>query len=185
MADLNRREQDIQKAERDLSQVRSDLERAAQDQRKELERVARLTAQEAREALMAQVVDSAKRDSMATVREIEQRAREEGDGPARIEETHQRALAEVDEQIKRAGEEALVEVGITDVHPEMVRVLGRLQYRTSYGQNVLRHLVESAHIGAAIAAEMGLNAKLVKRCALMHDIGKAVTHEAEGSHALI
>ena len=105
--------------------------------------------------------------------------------PARIEETHGRALAEVDEQIKRAGEEALVEVGITDVHPEMVKVLGRLQYRTSYGQNVLRHLVEAAHIGAAIAAELGVDPRLVKRCALMHDIGKAVTHEVEGSHALI
>src|SRR5207249_8626668 len=92
---------------------------------------------------------------------------------------------EVDEQSKRAGEEALVEVGITDVHPEMVKVLGRLQYRTSYGQNVLRHLVEAAHIGAAIAAELGVDPRLVKRCALMHDIGKAVTHEVEGSHALI
>ncbi|MGH2556426.1 MAG: HDIG domain-containing metalloprotein, partial [Actinomycetota bacterium] len=105
--------------------------------------------------------------------------------PARIEEMHVRSLGEVDEQIKRAGEEALGEVGITDIHPEMIKVLGRLQYRTSYGQNVLRHLVESAHIGAAIAAEMGVDPKLVKRCALLHDIGKAVTHEVEGSHALI
>jgi ribonuclease Y len=98
---------------------------------------------------------------------------------------HERSLAEVDEQIKRAGEEALTEVGITDVHPEMIKVLGRLQYRTSYGQNVLRHLVESAHIGAAMASELGVDQKLVKRCALLHDIGKAVTHEVEGSHALI
>src|SRR3989449_9397800 len=98
---------------------------------------------------------------------------------------HQRSVAEVDDQIKRAGEEALVEVGITDVHPEMIKVLGRLQYRTSYGQNVLKHLVESAHIGAAIAAELGVNPRLVKRCALLHDIGKAVTHEVEGAHALI
>src|SRR5919197_3663615 len=105
--------------------------------------------------------------------------------PARIEETHARALAEVDEQIKRAGEEALVDVGITDVHPEMIKVLGRLQYRISYGQNVLKHLVESAHIGAGIAAELGVNPRVVKRCALMHDIGKAVTHELEGSHPII
>src|SRR5919201_1781719 len=105
--------------------------------------------------------------------------------PARIEEMHERSIGEVDEQIKRAGEEALVDVGITDVHPEMIKVLGRLQYRTSYGQNVLRHLVEAAHIGGAIAAELGVDVKLVKRCALMHDIGKAVTHEVEGSHALI
>jgi ribonuclease Y len=105
--------------------------------------------------------------------------------PARIEEMHERAIREVDDQIKKAGEEALVEVGISDVHPEMIKVLGRLQYRTSYGQNVLRHLVEAAHIGAAIASEMGVEPRLVKRCALLHDIGKAVTHEVEGSHAII
>src|SRR5207247_1858279 len=105
--------------------------------------------------------------------------------PARIEEVHERSLAEIDERIRRAGEDAVAEVGITDIHPEMIRLLGRLQYRTSYGQNVLRHLVESAHIGAAIAAELGVNPRVVKRCALMHDIGKAVTHEVEGSHAII
>src|SRR5256884_4831040 len=98
---------------------------------------------------------------------------------------YERSINDVEEQIKRAGQDALAEVGITEVHPEMVKVLGRLQYRTSYGQNVLRHLVEAAHIGAAIAAELGVDPKLVKRCALMHDIGKAVTHEVEGSHALI
>jgi ribonucrease Y len=105
--------------------------------------------------------------------------------PARIEEMYERSRGEVDEQIHRAGEEALIDVGITDVHPEMMKVLGRLQYRTSYGQNVLRHLVEAAHIGAAIAAELGIDPAVVKRGALLHDIGKAVTHEVEGSHALI
>jgi len=98
---------------------------------------------------------------------------------------HERSQREVEEEIKRAGEEALHEVGIPDVHPEMIKVLGRLRYRTSYGQNVLLHLVESAHIGAGLAAELGVDPVLVKRCALMHDIGKAVTHEVEGSHALI
>src|SRR5690242_2934434 len=108
--------------------------------------------------------------------------------PARIEEMHERAKGEVEQEIRKAGEEAVLEVGMTDVHPEMIRVLGRLQYRTSYGQNVLKHLVESAHIAGAMAAELGLpseQVKLVKRCALLHDIGKAVTHEVEGSHALI
>jgi ribonucrease Y len=276
-AELRAKEQKIERLAVEAEELREGLAARVVEQRQELERVARLTSQEAREILIAQVVDQAKRDAMATVREIEQRAREEGekrarkivtiaiqrvaseqtsestvsvfplpsddmkgriigregrnirafealtgvnliiddtpeavvlscfdpvrrevarltleklvsDGrihPARIEEMYERSIGEVDEQIKRAGEEALGEVGITDIHPEMVKVLGRLQYRTSYGQNVLRHLVESAHIGAAIAAEMGVDARLVKRCALLHDIGKAVTHEVEGSHALI
>ena len=105
--------------------------------------------------------------------------------PARIEETFDRSQKEIDEQIKRAGEEAVLDTGITDMHPEMIRLLGRLQFRTSYGQNVLKHLVESAHIAAAIASELGIDPTVPKRGALLHDIGKAVTHEVEGSHAII
>jgi ribonucrease Y len=277
LAEILRREERLSTDGANLERIRQELEKTALRHQRELEKVARMTTQEAKEGLMAQIVDQAKREAMGTVREIEQRAREEADKrarkivtiaiqrvaseqttestvsvfplpsddmkgriigregrnirafesltgvnliiddtpeavvlscfdpvrreiarltleklvsdgrihPARIEEMYQRSLAEVDEQIKRAGEEALVDVGITEVHPEMIKVLGRLQYRTSYGQNVLRHLVESAHIGAAIAAELGVDPRLVKRCALMHDIGKAVTHEVEGSHALI
>jgi ribonuclease Y len=277
LSELNSREQRIQQTNKELSRMRAELEQAVTEHHRELERVSRLTTQEAKEALIAQIVDSAKRDAMATVREIEQQAREEGekrarkivtiaiqrvaseqtaestvsvfplpsddmkgriigregrnirafesltgvnliiddtpeavvlscfdpvrrevakltleklvsDGrihPARIEEMYERSINDVEEQIKRAGQDALAEVGIIDIHPEMIKVLGRLQYRTSYGQNVLRHLVEAAHIGAAIAAELGVDPTLVKRCALLHDIGKAVTHEVEGSHALI
>jgi ribonuclease Y len=105
--------------------------------------------------------------------------------PARIEETYERSQKEIEEQIKRAGEEAVLEVGVTDMHPELVKLLGRLQFRTSYGQNVLRHLIESSHIAAAIASELGLDPRVPKRGALLHDIGKAVTHEVEGSHAII
>src|SRR5437588_6745676 len=269
----------LELTERDerLQEVRARLEKAAEQHRIQLERVAGMTSSEAREQLLASLIDDAKRASMAQVREIEQIAREEGeerarkivtiaiqrvaseqtaestvsvftlpsedmkgriigregrnirafeaatgvnliiddtpeavvlscfdpvrretaritleklvgDGrihPARIEEMHERAKREVEDEIKRAGQDALAEVGITEIHPEMIKVLGRLQYRTSYGQNVLRHLVEAAHLGAAIAAELGADVKLVKRCALLHDIGKAVTHEVEGSHALI
>ena len=277
LQELAAREQRVGRSEKELEGLHEEVLRSVTEQRRELERIGHLTAQEAKEALVGQVIDDAKRDAMATVREIEQSAREEGekrarkivtiaiqrvasdqtaestvsvfplpsddmkgriigregrnirafealtgvnliiddtpeavvlscfdpvrrevarltleklvsDGrihPARIEEMYERSISEVDEQIKRAGEEALVEVGITDIHPEMIKVLGRLQYRTSYGQNVLRHLVESAHIGAAMAAELGIEPRLVKRCALLHDIGKAVTHEVEGSHALI
>ena len=105
--------------------------------------------------------------------------------PARIEEIHERSMRELEEQIRRAGEDAVAEVGITDIHPEMIKLLGRLQYRTSYGQNVLKHLVESAHIASALAAELGLDPAIAKRGAFLHDIGKAVTHEVEGSHAII
>ena len=105
--------------------------------------------------------------------------------PHRIEEVYEESREEVGRLCQRAAEDALVEVGITDVHPELVTLLGRLRYRTSYGQNVLKHLVETAHIAGIMAAELGLERDLIKRCAFLHDIGKALTHEVEGSHALI
>ncbi|MDQ3991959.1 MAG: ribonuclease Y [Actinomycetota bacterium] len=275
--ELQKIEGSLAERDRHLDRTRDELSRAAEEHRRELERVSRMTAQEARDGLVAQLVDDAKRESMATVRELEERAREEADArarkivtiaiqrvaseqtaessvsvftlpsddlkgriigregrnirafeaktgvnlivddtpeavvlscfdpvrrevarltldklvqdgriqPARIEEMHDRSLKEVEEQIKRAGENAMMDVGITDIHPEMIRVLGRLQYRTSYGQNVLKHLVEAAHIAGAIASELGMDPAVPKRGALLHDIGKAVTHEVEGSHALI
>ncbi|MEV6030339.1 ribonuclease Y [Nonomuraea sp. NPDC052116] len=105
--------------------------------------------------------------------------------PQRIEEAHDRSRQEVQDLCARAGEDALVELGITDMHPELTLLLGQLRYRTSYGQNVLKHLIESAHIAGIMAAELRMNQALMKRCALLHDIGKALTHEVEGSHALI
>ncbi len=108
--------------------------------------------------------------------------------PQRIEETFARAQAEVDDTIRKAGEDAIVQAGLTDVHPELVTLLGKLKYRTSYGQNVLKHLIETAHIAGGIAGELGLpheGVTVVKRGAFLHDIGKALTHEVEGSHALI
>ncbi|MEV6595354.1 ribonuclease Y [Actinoplanes sp. NPDC051346] len=105
--------------------------------------------------------------------------------PHRIEEVFESAKNEVDRLCERAAEEALVDVGITDIHPELATLLGRLRYRTSYGQNVLKHLVETAHIAGIMAAELGLDVPTMKRSAFLHDIGKALTHEVEGSHALI
>jgi ribonuclease Y len=277
VAELERARRALGDRSAKLDRVREELSRAQDEHRLRLEHVARMTAQEAKDALIAQLTDQAKREAMGTVREIEQRAREEADErarkivtiaiqrvaseqtaestvsvftlpsddlkgriigregrnirafealtgvnliiddtpeavvlssfdpvrrevarltldklvqdgrihPARIEEMFERSSREVEEQVKRAGEWAVGEVGITDIHPEMVRVLGRLQFRTSYGQNVLKHLVESAHIAGVMAAELGLPEDLPKRAALMHDIGKALTHEVEGSHALI
>jgi ribonuclease Y len=268
---------ELEERDQKLQFVREQLERATEVHRAELEKIAGMTSHEARDQLVAQVLEEAKRGAMAQVREIEQRAREEGeerarkivtiaiqrvaseqtaestvsvfalpsedmkgriigregrnirafeattgvnliiddtpeavvlssfdpvrreaarmtleklvaDGrihPARIEEVHERSLRDLEEQIRRAGEDAVAEVGITDIHPEMIKLLGRLQYRTSYGQNVLKHLVESAHIASALAAEIGLDGAIAKRGAFLHDIGKAVTHEIEGSHAII
>ena len=267
----------VQERNKKLERVAEDLENAREAQKRQLEKVAQMTAQEAKNALITQLTDAAKRDAMATVREIEQQAREEAEArarkvvtiaiqrvaseqtaestvsvftlpsddlkgriigregrnirafealtgvnliiddtpeavvlssfdpvrreiarltldklvqdgrihPARIEEMFERSSKEVEDQIKSAGEWAIAEVGITEIHPEMIRVLGRLQYRTSYGQNILKHLVEAAHIAGVMASELGIEPELVKRGALMHDIGKALTHEVEGSHALI
>jgi ribonuclease Y len=105
--------------------------------------------------------------------------------PHRIEEMYERSAAEVEALCVRAGEDALVEVAVTDVHPDLVRLLGRLRYRTSYGQNVLKHLIETAHIAGIMAAELGVEPTLVRRGAFLHDIGKALTSEVEGSHAMI
>ena len=268
---------DLGEREEKLTYVRTQLEKATELHRAQLEKIASMTSSEAREHLMAQVLDDAKRAAMSQVRELEERAREEGeerarkivtiaiqrvaseqtaestvsvfalpsedmkgriigregrnirafesvtgvnliiddtpeavvlscfdpvrreaarmtlaklveDGrihPARIEEIHERSQRELEERVRRVGEDAVAEVGITDIHPEMVKLLGRLQYRTSYGQNVLRHLVESAHIASGLASEIGLDPTIVKRGAFLHDVGKAVTHEVEGSHAII
>jgi ribonucrease Y len=105
--------------------------------------------------------------------------------PQRIEEAYDRSKAEIEALCVRAGEDALVDVGLTDMHPELTNLLGRLKYRTSYGQNVLKHLIESAHIAGIMGSELGMDPVLMKRCTLLHDIGKALTHEVQGSHALI
>jgi ribonuclease Y len=277
VARVEARAQDIAERDEQLTYVRTQLEKATELHRAQLERIAGMTSAEARDHLLAQLVEEAKRHSMAQVREIEQHAREEGeerarkivtiaiqrvaseqtaestvsvfalpsedmkgriigregrnirafeattgvnliiddtpeavvlscfdpvrreaarmtleklvaDGrihPARIEEIHERSQRELDERVRRAGEDAVADVGITDIHPEMIKLLGRLQYRTSYGQNVLKHLVESAHIASALAAEIGMDPATAKRGAFLHDVGKAVTHEVEGSHAII
>jgi ribonuclease Y len=274
---LDRKEQALEDKESNVQRLRSELEELAERARSELERVAGMTSQDAKQALVERIEDEAKRDAMVIVRDIEAHAREEadkrarkitaiamqrvaseltteatvtavtlpnedmkgriigregrnirafeaatgtnlivddtpeavvlscfdpirremarltlekliGDGriqPARIEEIHQKSQSEIEREIREGGEWAVLETGITDMHPELVRVLGRLKYRTSYGQNVLRHVVEASHIAGMIASELGTDVHLAKRCTLLHDIGKAVTHEVEGSHAII
>lgn len=105
--------------------------------------------------------------------------------PTSIEEAHEKSRDEVEQSIRDAGEWAMLEVGINRLHPELTTLVGRLRYRTSYGQNVLDHLVESAHIAGMLASELGVDEAEVKRAAFLHDIGKAVSHEVGGSHAII
>ncbi|GLW97964.1 ribonuclease Y [Microtetraspora sp. NBRC 16547] len=267
----------LAETETELADRRVELDHVADNRRKILERVAGLTADQAKSELVKEIENQAKREAALIVREIEGEARKEGekrackivtlavqrvateqtaesvvsvlhlpgddmkgriigregrnirafesttgvnliiddtpeavllscfdpvrretarltlerlvlDGrihPQRIEEAYERSKTEIRDLCVRAGEDALVEIGITEMHPELVTLLGQLRYRTSYGQNVLKHLIESAHIAGIMASELRLDRDLVKRCALLHDIGKALTHEVEGSHALI
>ena len=274
---LEAREHDQAQREAELNRRKAELADIEEERRLTLERVAGLTAQEAKAELVAATEHQAKRDAAVLVREIEKEARVNGedrarrivtlaiqrvaseqtaesvvsvlhlpsddmkgriigregrnirafesltgvnviiddtpeavllscfdpvrremgrlcleslvlDGrihPHRIEEQYERAKSEVEALCVRAGEDALVEVGITEMHPELISLLGSLRYRTSYGQNVLKHLVEAAHLAGVMAYELRLPAQLVKRGTLLHDLGKALTHEVEGSHALV
>ena len=277
LEDLERRRSSIERREADLERAAAELEQARAEARKRLEKLAGLTEEEARELLLSEVAESARRQAGLTLRRVEEETRLEADRrargilavamqrlassqssesttrtvqlpndemkgriigregrnirtlenltgvdividetpsvvvvssfdgqrreiarrtletlvadgritPVRCEEVYEHAVATVGEESLAAAKEALLAARVGDMHPEIVLLLGRLRYRTSYGQNVLDHLVECANLAAMMAAEIGADVELARRAALLHDIGKAVSHEVEGSHAAV
>ncbi|HUO05296.1 MAG TPA: ribonuclease Y [Candidatus Binataceae bacterium] len=275
--DLNRRDQSLRGREKSLTEKEAERQKLVDEARAKLEAVAGLTRDEAKRALMDEMVGQARTDAAKQIRVVEEEAREEADRrakrivsiaierlagefvtertvatialpndemkgriigregrniraieaatgvdiiiddtpeaivischnpirreiarvaierlisdgrihPGRIEEVVRKAEQEVEESIREAGQRAIIEVGVHGIHPELVKLLGMLKYRYSYAQNVLMHSIEAAFMCGAMAAELGLNEKQARRAALLHDIGKALTHEVEGSHALI
>ncbi len=276
-ANLAQREELLVRREGEIEQSRAEVDELRSEARADLERVAGVDVAAAKEVLLADVEDEARRDAMRLVRDLEVRAREEADRrarrilataiqrlasdvvqesttstvdlpsddmkgriigregrnirafeavtgvnlviddaadtvsvstfdpvrrevarltlqnlvedgrihPASIEQFHEKAQSEVERTVKDAGEWALVDAGVSRMHPELIALLGQLKYRTSYGQNVLGHSLEAAHVAGMLASELGTDRDAAVRAALLHDIGKAVTHEVEGSHALI
>ena len=277
LADLARREQALADRERNVARDREKLDAAKSQHVRELERVAGLTANQAKQILLKEIEEQVRHESARVVRQIEEETKRTADRrvrsilsavmqrvaaghaaettvsvvhldaddmkgriigregrniralenltgvdfiiddtpnavvlssfdgvrrevarltlekllqdgrihPARVEETFYQVKSEMEQHVVQLGEEAVFEANVGSLHPELVKLLGRMRYRTSYGQNVLAHSIECAHLAAMMADELGASSKTARRAALLHDIGKAVSHEIEGPHALV
>ena len=193
---VEKRDSNITRKEEELGKQKQKVEELEKKRQQELERISGLTSEQAKEYLLKTVEDEVKHDTAVMIKTLESRAKEEADKKAKeivvnaiqrcaadhVAETTISAQKEVETLIKEEGEAATLEVGVHGIHPELVRLLGKLRFRTSYGQNVLKHSIEVAQLTGLLAGELGLDVKMAKRAGLLHDIGKAVDHEMEGSH---